>query len=109
VLMFSNMHQHLLPWDTLVSRGLYTWLVRFVQKTRYLHPCEAARRFGFGPGFHFSTDIDNDLSALGNSVAPIQVLCARIRAHTRGLLGAFVANLWDGWHVCDSQVLNEDC
>jgi site-specific DNA-cytosine methylase len=66
VLMSSYMHQHLLPWDTLVSRGLFAWLVRFGRKTRYLHPCEAARLLGFGPGFHFSTDVDNDLTALGS-------------------------------------------
>lgn len=74
VLMSSYMHQHRLPWETLVSKGLFTWLVRFGQKTRYLHPCEVARLFGFGPGFCFGTDLDMDLSAFGNAVAPIQVL-----------------------------------
>ena len=64
----------LLPRVMLESKGLYTWLVRFGHKLRYLHPCEAARLFGFGPDFLFSVDLDEDLTALGNSVSPVQVL-----------------------------------
>ena len=74
VLMASYMHQFLLPRVMLESKGLYTWLVRFGHKLRYLHPCEAARLFGFGPDFLFSVDLDEDLTALGNSVSPVQVL-----------------------------------
>lgn len=74
VLMSSYMRQHLLPWSSLCDKGLFTWLVRFGQLRRYLHPCEAARLFGFGPVFPFVEDADECMSALGNCVAPIQVL-----------------------------------
>ena len=74
VLMASYRHQYLLPPATLASKGLFTWLVRFDQKLRYLHPCEAARLLGFGPEFLFGVDLDDSLTALGNSVSPIQVL-----------------------------------
>ena len=54
------MRQILLPRATLESKGLFTWLVQFEQKLRYLHPCEAARLFGFGPDFRFSVDLDGE-------------------------------------------------
>ena len=74
VLMSSYMRQHLLPWSSLCGKGLFTWLVRFGQLRRYLHPCEAARLFGFGPAFPFGEDVGECMAALGNCVAPIQVL-----------------------------------
>ena len=74
VLMAAYKHQIKLPRSSLIDKGLYTWLVHFGGLRRYLHACEAARLLGFGPSFLFTADGDADLTVLGNSVSPIQVL-----------------------------------
>jgi site-specific DNA-cytosine methylase len=74
VLMAAYKHQIRLPLSSLIEKGLYTWIVKFGTVRRYLHAFEAARLLGFGPMFSFTVDGDADLTVLGNSVSPIQVL-----------------------------------